>query len=208
MEKNKYYGRAEGSYDYLKRAYNMYLNADLNDRVMNELERIFRESITDIRSIKRDQIDITTQVSDLKKKPWIWQTREQLSNITKIIEEYNQYEELLKLLFMNLNGCLKLMELYGDSQNSIDYSISSINNLFDEINRNKEQFITNLNSYSEVFKTRLSTNKYHIENQQNIKMAIKSIDNENMYLESTSSTPPEKIYLTVEYGKVVSVHRN
>lgn len=68
MRKNEYYGNAKGSYDYLKRAYSLYLNGEINDRVFNQLETIYRENISSIYSLIKDLDDVTTQVYKLKKK--------------------------------------------------------------------------------------------------------------------------------------------
>jgi hypothetical protein len=208
MQKNKYYGRAEGSYDYLQRAYNMYLNGEINERVMNQLESIYRENISSIRSITRDIGDITSQVSNLKKKIWIWQAKEQLTKLKSIVDEYNDYEKLLKLCFMNVNGCIKLMQLYGESQNSIDHSIATTNNLLEMINGTKKQFLLDLNSYSEEFQTKLSTNNYYIGKQKEVKREINNIDaKETLSIQRTITSSPEKLYFTVDNGEVVSVHK-
>ncbi|MEK4718456.1 MULTISPECIES: hypothetical protein [Priestia] len=206
MRKNEYYGNAKGSYDYLKRAYSLYLNGEINDRVFNQLETIYRENISSIYSLIKDLDDVTTQVYKLKKKVWIWKTDTEVNNLRNIIKEYDDYKKLINLCFMNVNSCLKLMELYGDSESVIEHSITDANHLLETIKENKQHFLKELNSYSKEFRTRLSTSNYLIEKQKNIKMEIEKVKKEEgLYIKRTLSLPPDKIYLAVENGEVVSI---
>ncbi|AMX00377.1 hypothetical protein [Rummeliibacillus stabekisii] len=208
MRKNEYYGKAKGSYDYLKRAYTIYQNNEISDRVMAQLESIYRENISNIYSILKDLDDVTVQVSILKKKVWMWQTKEQITNLNKIVTEYNEYESLLNLHFMNVTGCIKLMELYGDSQAVIDYSIGNANELINLFEENKSQFIVELDSYSSEFKTRLTTDNYLLEKQKILKKEIEKVNNiSNNLINKSLPEPPEKLYLSVENNEVVSVYK-
>lgn len=208
MRKNEYYGNAKGSYEYLKRAYTFYINDEITDRVMAQLESIYRENISAIYSILKDLDDITAQVLILKKKVWMWKTNEQVNNLKKIITEYNDYENLLNLYFSNVKGCLKIMELYGDSQVIINHSIASANDLNKSFESNKKQFLVELYSYSTDFKTRFTTNNYLVEKQKSIKKEIEKVDSKsNNYIKRSLPEPPEKIYLSVEDNEIISVFK-
>jgi len=208
MRKNEYYGNAKGSFDYLKRAHTIYQNNAVSDRVMAQLESIYRENISSIYSILKDLDDISFQVSDLKKKVWMWQAKEQLTNLSKIVTEYNEYENLLNLFIMNVTGCIKLMELYGDSQAVIDHSIENTNELIKLFEENKKNFLIELDSYSSEFNTILTTENYLIEKQRSIKKEIKKINSiSNDYISKSLPEAPERLYLSVENDEVVSVYR-
>jgi len=208
MKKNEYYGKAKGSYDYLKRAFIIYQNNEISDRVMAQLESIYRENISSIYSIIKDLEDVTVQVSVLKKKVWMWQTKDQLINLNKIVTECKDYENLLNLYFMNVTGCIKLMELYGDSQAVIDHSIGNANELIKLFEDNKKQFLVELDSYSSEFKTRFTTDNYLIEKQRSIKKEIDKVSSiSNDFIKKSLPEPPEKLYLSVENSEVVSVYK-
>ncbi|SEM73365.1 hypothetical protein SAMN05192533_105129 [Mesobacillus persicus] len=208
MRKNEYYGDAKGSYDYLKRAYTIYQNNEVSDKVIIQLESIYRENISSIYSILKDLEDVTVQVSDLKKKVWMWQTKEQLTNLNKIVTEYNDYENLLNLFIMNVTACIKLMELYGDSQAVIDHSIENTNELIKLFEKNRKNFLIELDSYSSEFNTIFTTENYLIEKQRSIKKEIKKINNiSNDYIKKSLPEAPGTLYLAVEDNEVVSVYR-
>ncbi|MCK6208352.1 hypothetical protein KZX50_23240 [Bacillus infantis] len=208
MRKNEYYGQAKGTYDYLKRAYTIYQNNEISERVMAQLESIYRENISSIYSIMKDLDDVTNQVSVLKKKVWMWQTKEQLTNLNKIVSEYIDYENLLNLYFMNVTGCIKLMELYGDSQAVIEHSIGNANQLIKLFEESKSQFLVELDSYSSEFKTRFTTDNYLLEKQRSIRKEISKVNSiSNNFIKKSLPEPPEKLYLSVEDNEVVSVYK-
>lgn len=208
MRKNEYYGKAKGSYDYLKRAYTIYQNNEISEKVMVQLESIYRENVSSIYSIIKDLEDVTTQVSILKKKVWMWQTKEQLTIVSKIVKEYNDYENLLNLYFMNVTGCIKLMELYGDSQAVINHAIENSNELIKLIEKNKMQVLVELDTYASEYKTKFTTDNYMLEKQKSIKKEINKVNSiSSHFIKKSLSDPPEKLYLSVENSEVVAVYK-
>lgn len=209
MQKNEYYGKAKGTYDYLKRAYLFYLNGDTRENVLNELESIYRETNQSIYSLIEDMRKVTEEKSKLKQKVWLWTNSQDIVNhFEKIVDEYYDFERLLNLSFMNLDGCIKLMEMHGDPQHIIQQHILDMNKLFKTAKQIESHFISELQSYTEEFKVWIGTEKHLNKKQQNMQKALEKLKNgEGIVIGKNLPSPPQKIYFTVENGETVSVFR-
>ncbi|TCI39137.1 hypothetical protein EVJ29_00420 [Exiguobacterium sp. SH4S7] len=211
MKLNEYHGQARSSFNYLDRVY-VFLKTDTVDsKVTHQLENNYKADIDTIYALLKHIDSPLGKMNELKKRAFVFKEADKIQTMKEVIGEFQEYEELIYMFLLSLQGEIHAMRLLGDPEAAIDQATKQVNTISQEFESKRHAFHQGLESYEKEFKVRFalaSRERNQIQLIANEHMAV--IDQSAaraINLDFKAEVEPRKLFIVSE-GDEVKVFAN
>lgn len=206
MKLNEYHGQARSSFNYLDRVY-MFLKIEAVDsKIAHQLENNYKTDIDTIYALLK-HVDLPLKKkNELKKRALVFKEANKIQAMKDVISEFQEYEELIYMFLLSLQGEIHAMRLLGDPEETITQATRQVNAISQEFESKRSEFHTGLESYEQEFKVRFALagrERSQIQLIANERVAVKDRSAARaINLDFKAEIEPRKLFVVSEGDKV------
>ncbi|WP_114166973.1 hypothetical protein [Exiguobacterium sp. TNDT2] len=156
MKLNEYHGQARSSFSYLDRVY-VFLKTDTVDsKITHQLENNYKTDIDTVYALLKHIDTPLGKLNELKKRALVFKEATKIQAMKDVIGEFQEYEELVYMFLLSLQGEIHAMRLLGDPEETIEQATRQVNAIGQEFEAKRQAFHQGLQSYEQEFKVRFA----------------------------------------------------
>lgn len=156
MKLNEYHGQARSSFNYLDRVY-VFLKTDTVDsKITHQLENNYKTDIDTVYALLKHIDDPLGELYDLKKRALVFKEATKIKAMKDVIGEFQEYEELVYMFLLSLQGEIHAMRMLGDPEETIEQATKQVNAIGQEFEAKRQSFHQGLQSFEQEFKVRFA----------------------------------------------------
>lgn len=156
MKLNEYHGQARSSFNYLDRVY-VFLKTDIVDsKITHQLENNYKTDIDTVYALLKHIDGPLAKLYGLKKRALVFKEATAIKAMKDVIGEFQEYEELVYMFLLSLQGEIHAMRLLGDPEETIEQATKQVNAIGQEFEAKRQSFHQGLQSFAQEFKVRFA----------------------------------------------------
>ena len=156
MKLNEYHGQARSSFNYLDRVY-VFLKTDTVDsKITHQLENNYKTDIDTVYALLKHIDDPLGELYDLKKRALVFKEATKIKAMKDVIGEFQEYEELVYMFLLSLQGEIHAMRMLGDPEETIEQATKQVTAIGQEFEAKRQSFHQGLQSFEQEFKVRFA----------------------------------------------------
>lgn len=156
MKLNEYHGQARSSFNYLDRVY-VFLKTDTVDsKITHQLENNYKTDIDTVYALLKHIDGPLGKLYDLKKRALVFKEATKIKAMKDVIGEFQEYEELVYMFLLSLQGEIHAMRMLGDPEETIEQATKQVNAIGQEFEAKRQSFHQGLQSFEQEFKVRFA----------------------------------------------------
>lgn len=199
LKLNEYRGQAESSFYYLDRVHLFLQEEKMNTKIEHQLETNYKSDIDLLYSLLLDIDEPINKIQNLKRRPFVFKEANSINDFKKIIEEFQEYEELIYMFLLSTKGAIHAMRLLGDPESTVKQANERLLKANKEFEIKRKKFIDEIANYENDFKVRLSFDsreRKQIGILTENRLALQKISSEKcLDMQSTLSIEPPSIFI-------------
>lgn len=206
MKINEYHGQARSSFNYLDRVYVFLKTDSVDSKIAHQLENNYKADIDTIYTLLK-HIDLPLKkINELKKRALVFKEANKIRAMKDVISEFQEYEELIYMFLLSLQGEIHAMRLLGDPEETIAQATRQVNTIGQEFESKRIEFHTRLESYEQEFKVRFALagrEQNQIQLIANERVAVKDRSAARaIKIDFKAEIEPRKLFVVPEGDKV------